>query len=305
MQKILWISLTSVWLVFSQLTYSEENNTSFVDHIIAYNPNFFGIAIPTENDPLEEEEHLEFYLSIQYPIWHGLHFVYNGSFDFYVQNEQYSSSPVLSRIQNPGINYNFPLIQSKHLNHYLEIGWFHESNGQSLELAGADQNQDGVDDGVEIFQIYLNQRNLMYAINQVSRGWDYASFRYRLSDQAPALTKGYWALQADLRFLCDCQMVGAIDKEDEIWWNDDVDAQIQDYDGIRLRYDYVPFNWMSLRAEFKTGINKILKNNGGKLSLNFKVGDSWVSLFAFDGYGKDPATYHLKTSYIGLGLEFD
>ena len=286
---------------------AEDKFASFTDKIVAYNPNFFGLAVPTTNDPLKEEEHLEFYLSIEYPIYQGLHFVYNGLFDFYVLNEQYKSSPVLSRIQNPGISYKFNSFVWQGFWHSFELGWFHESNGQSLELANQDDDQNGIDDALDIFNTLAQQRNLIFAINEVSRGWDYFSLRYRLSSDLNLVQpqQGDWLLQTDLRLLCDCQLAGLLDKEDEIWWDQQDNAEIAAYDGLRLRYDYFFQPWLNTRVEFKTGLKNVFKNRGGKLAINAKAGDAWLSLFYFDGFGKEPASYHLKTSYVGFGIEFE
>lgn len=58
-----------------------------------------------------------------------------------------------------------------------------------------------------------------------------------------------------------------------------------------------------LRTELKAGIHDPT-NPGGKLTLEIVKRNLRLSAFYFNGYGKEPSTYHLRTKYFGLGLEF-
>ena len=62
----------------------------------------------------------------------------------------------------------------------------------------------------------------------------------------------------------------------------------------------------SARLELKTGIADAdsLKNLTGRITLTKQIEGIPFSLFYFDGYGKELSTYHLRTQYAGIGLEF-
>ena len=47
-----------------------------------------------------------------------------------------------------------------------------------------------------------------------------------------------------------------------------------------------------------------LKNLTGRITLTKQIEGIPFSLFYFDGYGKELSTYHLRTQYAGIGLEF-
>ncbi len=89
-----------------------------------------------------------------------------------------------------------------------------------------------------------------YAQDRVSRGWDYLGLEYK----SPFLSNLQQHL--DLRFYCDCQGWGAVEKEDSIFWvSHNQQAKINDYDGIRWIVGGIklPSKLGQLRMELKTG----------------------------------------------------
>ena len=58
------------------------------------------------------------------------------------------------------------------------------------------------------------------------------------------------------------------------------------------------------RLELKTGLEHSMGEYlSGRLTLGAQFDNLRFALFYFNGYGRDPATYHLRTEYAGLGLE--
>ncbi len=57
-----------------------------------------------------------------------------------------------------------------------------------------------------------------------------------------------------------------------------------------------------LRVELKSGTSDLdaLGHFGGKVSLGFF---DCLTVFYFNGYGKEPSSYHLRSEYVGIGLE--
>lgn len=282
---------------------STTAKTSYFERLRSDDPNYFVFALPNDNGELKgDEEHIEFYLSICYPLVNTAHpwftgvpnrlmLVYNGLYDFYmIPGERYDSAPVISRRQNPGAAIEWDIGTSSQ----LRLGYFHESNGQTLDE----------DDGITAFNRERAQEGLDYALGQVSRGWDYVVLRGK-HEYGEA-----WKLmaQVELRQYLHRQGFGTTAKEDAIFWDPANDSKIQDYDGLRVTYEqHYPRTWLLgdsfVRLELKTGTSDwdSVGNIGGKASLTFHT---FWNVFYFKGYGKEPSSYHLESQYAGFGFEF-
>lgn len=278
---------------------AEAPQKSYFSRLQSEDPNYFVFAHPIDNGELDgDEPHIEFYLSIMYPFnlpendrwWQPDHIlaIYNGLYDFYIiPGERYDSAPILSRRQNPGATLEWDIAEKS----AFRFGYFHESNGQTI---------DG-EDGAAAVATEVLQGGEEYALSQVSRGWDYVNARYGHTGG----DRWRWTAQVELRQFLHRQGFGSAATEDEIFWDPSNGAKIQDYDGLRLMFEQrtpIPGD-VGLRLELKTGTadGEALGNFGGKVSLNW-----WncMTLFYFNGYGKEPSSYHLRTEYIGFGLEF-
>ncbi|GAB5451298.1 MAG: hypothetical protein Hals2KO_16260 [Halioglobus sp.] len=288
----------------------------------ADDPNYFVYATPVD-DELDDDNHVEFYLSLKYPLvdsWFdevqdrykdgetfGAQFLngitpdrfllhYNGLFDFYTfDSDRYDSAPIISRAQNPGMSFEFDFSGGRNV---LRLGWFHESNGQQLEV-----------DNLAQFEIDQQRKGQDFALAKVSRGWDYGLIRFSSTDlfNEDPLAESWFRYQIETRFFCDCQGFGFIDgREDNIWWDENDDSRITDYDGVRTMVQQsFPFDNFSLdaRLELKTGLEHSFGQYlSGRLSLGAKWENLHLTLFYFNGYGRDPSTYHLRSEYMGLGL---
>lgn len=286
-------------------------------------PSYFAYISPVRNDT-EDDDHIEFYLSLKYPLvdnWLSdlqtsfgdldsslgrslrgltpdrmlLH--YNGLYDFYASSsEPYDSAPIVSRRQNPGFSFEYTFAGGRD---NLRIAWFHESNGQQLEE----------DDSLR----FDNFRSLYgddYALSKVSRGWDYAQIRWSSNSLGfdDPIASDWFNYQAELRFYCNCQGFGFIDgREDDIWWEESNSDVIGDYDGLRISLDGSLPNTgplsLDARLDLQTGLEHSFGENiTGRLTLGAKWDNIRLTLFYFDGYGRDPSTYHLRTRYVGFGF---
>ena len=288
-----------------------QQDDSYFEHLQSDDPNYFVYAHPLGDGALHDDQHAEFYLSIKYAfnlwrnnrIWQPdrLPLIYNGLYDFYVfEGNRYESAPILSRRQNPGIALEWDASAQS----VLRLGYFHESNGQSID-GGTDNNANGIDDGAEAFARANEKGGYEYALAQVSRGWEYTNLRY----EQPGGREWPWLYHIDLRFFHTRQGGGSMDKEDSIFW-ESVDGQptIQDYDGLRIMCELPLYkDRLMTRLNLKTGTSEweAFENIGGKIALNFALRKNfWLTAFYFNGYGKEPSTYHLRTKYTGIGFEF-
>ena len=298
-------------------------------------PNYIVYASSGDDDTLAEDAHVEFLLSLRYPLveaWFArrhrrldshytrylpnrLLLVYNGLYDFYVfEGDRYESAPIVSRRQNPGLALEWDLRRNAMADNYrtLRLGWFHESNGQSLD------DEDG--DGAALFAREVAESDEEFALSQVSRGWDYLSLRFAngpanvTGGEVDPYREGWWKLQAELRIYCDCQGFGFISgREDDIFWKPvSEQPRIHDFDGLRVGYERAfsgerlgTDNYFVGRLQLQSGTGdwRALGTVSSRLSLGFALGDTRLLAFYHNGYGKDLSTYHIRTNYVGLGLE--
>ena len=268
-----------------ELPVSDSRYDDLFKKLRSNEPNYFVLAKDNHDD-----WHLEFNLSIQYPLHsfndqNDLLLIYNGTYDFYFGTR--SSSPVISRRQNPGLAMHHDFDTSDQQSAQLRVGWYHESNGQIIETKEEYDNRE-------------------FAQDYVSRGWDYLGLNYYFY---------LWGTkqELDLRLFCDCQAVGLDDgREDDVFWASvDEQPNINDYDGIRWKLDFGELRFGSNRfvkprLEFKMGNRELnsLENFSTKLTLyELFYPKSPFTVFYFNGYGKEIASYNDRNSYIGFGFE--
>jgi hypothetical protein len=279
------------------------NLNAALNRLQSEEPNYFVIAIPQELNSRDGDDiHTEFYLSIKYPfdIWQGdrwyvpnrFNLIYNGLYDFYViDTDRYDSAPIVSRRQNPGFTFDWATTEKG----LFRLGYFHESNGQTLDT----------DDGAVAFDQEAAQGGQEYALAKVSRGWDYLRMNYTQLYGSTDDLAFMW--QIEFRYFLEKQMFSSKAEEDIFWdptYNGPVG--IQEFDGLRMQAEVIKklpfFGHSSARLETKMGTSdwEALGHFSARASINM-----WdvFTLFYFDGYGKEPSTYHLRTQYFGIGIE--
>lgn len=256
------------------------------------NPSYFVYTQDNDN----AFDHIEFYLSVKYPMLENtihnlfgpkadLHFNYNGKYDFYLVDRY--SSPVISRLQNPGIMFSYPLDHSLYGLATIKTGYFHESNGQTIDTAAE----------------YASTEN---SADFVSRGWDYIplelEFDFILPQPLTAFTLFFKG-----RYFMDKQLFKD-DKEDSIFWETNNDARIEDYDGLSLElrsqtvFDSEHIQGLKLAATFRSGYKDF--NLSHRYKATFRALGLPLYIFYFKGYGTEIATYHKRGYTLGLGVEF-
>lgn len=290
--------LTSV--LISNYANAVANTQTFEceDDLCYYDANYFAlVAAPNSDSVLADDNHAEFYLSLKYRLWHEYFFIYNGLYDFYFspldEDGRYDSSPIVSRLQNPGLIFWDKTVGE---DHNFSGSFFHESNGQTLSA-----EDDDVEDSEAIALAEFNRlrttKNKEFALAKLSRNWNYFNLRYQY--RRPARTFNYFQINARIYI--------PQGREDELFWTQkDRNNEITDFDGLRFLAEFTPREKWTVRTSLKTGFlsKEIFRNVGGKVTVSKDIGDAWLSLFHFNGYGREPSTYHLRTYYTGLALEF-
>jgi len=251
-------------------------------------PSYFAAA----KDHNDASWHNEFYLSIKYPIFghlandvlgeqSSLYFAYNGKYDFYFNSRH--SSPIISRLQNPGLIYKYKLAASWHNLTSIKSGYFHQSNGQTV-------------DNIARFQATTN------AIDYVSRGWDYIPLELKFS--LPAKTYLYLNGRLFMR-----KQLFTIAREDQVFWEPNRRSQpkVSDYDGLRILlrkefdFNHTGLQHIKLAAYWRTGYTAA--HISQKYELTVRAYDFPLHAFYFNGFGREITTYHRKDSYIAIGIE--
>lgn len=287
---ILAIGFVAQPLAAQQLDADAESGDAFPRYLSGFKPSYLILV----ND---EDLHAEFYLSLKYPLstsyvqkldrWFAgrktLYFIYNGKYDFYFTSRY--SSPVVSRLQNPGLALKNEFTDSGAFRHYL-VGWFHESNGQTIDTEQKYQQQEGARDFV-------------------SRGWDYLNIVIKSRHTLGALP---FDLYNNWRLYCDCQGFGVIGgKEDKLFWSTlERQPDVRDYNGWEMLLSYTHSPTLRMSGSVRVGTFDVaaLRNRSWRLEATYRFHEVPVTAFYFNGYGKEIAFYHEHGSYFGVGLEF-
>lgn len=266
-------------------------------HLLSGNePSYFAIG----HDANSGEHHIEFYLSIKYPLFTTLiekslgegaklYFDYNGKYDFYPFSRE--SSPIISRKQNPGVMFEhaWPPVANVHLQS-LKTGYFHESNGQTVDSRTEYQATED-------------------AADYVSRGWDYIPLeaRFAVSEKRHGIF-GNLYLNLQGRYFLDRQMFRQ-DREDEIFWETGAaKPRIEEYDGVRIGLatvfvlPHIEAREIKVNAIYRSGYRAF--NLSQRYEATFRFFDLPLYVYYFRGYGVELSSYHAKGTTYGIGFEF-
>jgi len=278
-------------------------------------PNFFGFSWdPKGQKHRGVDRHVEFDISIKYPL---LEFdrsrflaIYNGSYYFQALNPKgpYESSPVISTSQNPGAALEFDIADGSQK---LRFGVFHHSNGQSV--AEFDNTEKRLASIKEIQDLEAEYGEAP-ALERVSRSSWYTQFRYQWMNNPNGEVDNDWSqFQLEVRPFYFWN-------DDRIFWEDNRrdPTQIEEVDGIRMvaerivpldgiipirkLFRFLPVSGVG-RLELQTGLWAPFDKIGGKASLGMGINSFVVSLYYYNGYGKDISAYHRRTEHAGIGLE--
>lgn len=303
-----------------------------LEKLTSDDPNFFGYSTDPSSNSRQASDHLEFDISIKYPVWKWgdrsrLFFIYNGSYDFQALSgkEIYDSSPVISTTQNPGFAYEWDAASDAKKKY--RIGVFHHSNGQTLNVSeeAIDTNsisgeRTNTSSAADEFANISNEWGEAAALERVSRSSWYTQFRYQqMSHGDGAIRNSWWQYQLEIR-------PWYFKNDDEIFWAPipKHQPQIENFDGLRavgermFTLNDIPLlgrndAWQEFasrnlfrvigRVELQTGLWSPFENIGGQVSLGFNAGNFILSTYYYSGFAKDISSYHKRTKHIGIGIE--
>ena len=287
--------------------------------LTAYEPNMVGWTFD-ENDV--NEGYLDALISLKYPFLHdgfyapdaavlNAFFAFTGRFSQYIESRD--SSPVVSKRFNP----KFFLRHWLDSGSYIDLGYAHESNGQSIATEEA----------------YLRERDNLVAEGQdpdfardyISRGWDYLSLDWRKAWRPKAwfLGKGQLVSYLNLKYFLDDGLLQGNPEEYNDWEGDGVNLRKQ-YDGISFtgKYEFgkavclgsglggdarpgkSPAVCLSKIAwRQTTGYDGLFDNNTSRLELTVSLLDIPFTLWGQTGYNSDLVDYYREVDSWGVALE--
>jgi len=245
---------------------------------------------------------MDFKLSVRYQIYPfpetedkwATYFAFSGRFGQYLGTRD--SSPVVTKRLNPKFFFRQWMDKSG-TGDYFDIGYNHESNGQSINTAAgfAQAQQDAL----------LKDGSTNAAYDQISRGWDYVDFVWR--KKFPELGGNvFFVLKY---FLPDGLFQGKAEEFGTDFPETDPEGKPRDrVNGVGAMYKKIIPKCLGgeeckFVVAYETGYRNIAKYNTFRLEYGFKVLHIPLIVWGQSGYGSDLAQYYKKVSSAGIAVE--
>lgn len=331
MLRVSWILLI---LSFSTSAWSAQCG-DYRGHrgLTSYEANLLGYTVESSDD-----NYMDFRLSLKYPLLRSVSDSLNRSFGSDAQPSsllpcvflsftgrfgQYigtrDSSPVMGKQFNPGIFGRYWLSEPDEEESYIDIGLYHESNGQSVNTQAGYASR--VDDAL------AKGDSAGSARDYISRGWDYIGVTSKYSahwqdgvarcplkevaqnNQSPLLKKpGCFAVTADVRYFLQN---GPLQGEAEDYYAFEMQSQAyrrKDYDGLALTLEYIPptEKISHMAFSYRTGYGKPFNYSTFKFEATFNFNDDDLPplvIWYQEGYNSDLVDYYNYNRIIGIAIE--
>lgn len=271
-------------------------------------PNMLGWT----RDSYEGQGYMDFTLSMRYPLLYdtlqqGYKFNMLPFFSFTGRMGQYfdrHSSPVVTKRLNPKLFLRFyesPRAESKNLwsddngLDYYDIGYAHESNGQSVDSQALFNSAVASYGSAEIAQDYI------------SRGWDYLGYKRHLQMHRYGLS----SLDVELKYFLQHGLLQGNSEEYFAWEGPRSITRISQVDGLRLRLNFgFRRDWFKgASLTYTTGYRNIARHNTLRAEFGFTPLSDFLGvpivLWGQTGYNSSVAQYYRKVWAIGLAASFE
>lgn len=269
-----------------------------------YEPN----TAVVRNDQ-HDKNHLDFVLSQMYPLFHDgcegstskqahwllrPYFSFTGQFGFYAFNNR-SSNPVIGKRYNPKLFVRHWINDN---GEYFDIGYAHESNGQSIDTQSSYlQKQaeiDALGDSSEFANDYL------------SRGWDYIDINYKFNMPIVGFHRLSYYLNLKF-FLNNTYLQG--EAEEFYPWETNNGKERSEVDGISFMIkssditDQKSYG-VKLALLHTTGYKNAFRYHTGKMEITYKM-KNWPPflLWVANGYNSNLTDYYRDVFGVGFGIE--
>lgn len=286
--------------------------------LTSYRPNRVGWTFD-DNDV--ESGYLDAVISVKYPLFNdgryrsnsegynpNLFLAFTGRFSQYIGTIE--SSPVVGKQFNPKLFSRWWL---ENKSSYIDFGFAHESNGQSISTEEAYES--------EREKYAESDGDADFARNYISRGWDYLSIDWAQSwDVAP----GEFNTEVMLMyFLKDGPLQGDAEEYNE-WEGDGVNHRRQ-YDGISFLGKYkfsqdmcltnlagsINLDWrinvclQELAWQYSTGYDGVFDNSTNRAEFTMEFWNLPIMIWAQTGYNSNLVNYYEQVNSWGIALELE
>lgn len=274
----------------------------------SYEPNTIGW---TWDKGDVDEGYLDFKISLKYPMFHkgnpkkandylpSPYFAFTGRLGQYIGSR--NSSPVIGKRFNPKLFFRY-WIGGDAEDKYFDIGYAHESNGQSVNSETMYQNlvNDFLAKGEEAY----------YADDYISRGWDYWDLVWKHKQNSMG---GYVTTYINYKYFLDDGYLQGEPEEYNAWEGGTDGKKRKQVDGITLIAKYskgfdsdaqcgfLPACKVALL--YTTGAEDTFKYNTTRLEFTTKVFDIPIMLWASRGYNSDLVDYYQDVDSYGISIE--
>jgi hypothetical protein len=291
--------------------------------IEGYEPNTFGYTKQSDDVAF-----VDFTISIKAQLFRDLlcqrlrgksrlYLTFTGRFGFYVRTR--NSGPVIAKNYNPKLLWRvipdpaattpstaYDVKPISEYSTYIDLAYAHDSNGQSIDTLqeyGTQASQAG---------------DPRYAIDYVSRGWDYVQVTGKKTFSGGPWGSGVLSVYPDFKFFLRHGFLQGVPEEYHSWEHDSALHPRHAFDGLSAAFEYRPFAhlirqdqkrapWQSgLRFELKytTGYDPVARYNTVRGEVGFYVFGLPLTVWAQDGYMNSLARYYKKTKSGGIELRF-
>ncbi len=261
----------------------------------------------------DDELFLDFKISLKYPIFHEnqplppylgfiphFYFAFTGRFGQYIETRD--SSPVIGKRFNPELFGRYWLDRKSKNDNYIDIGYGHESNGQSITSS----------------EVYAERRTYYdetedhpeFADDYISRGWDYIGLAWK-KNWTPFTKKNHiFTTQLKLRYFVEYGLLQGRQEEYNGMESDPEGKPRKSVDGIQLKLKYKAdydfnkaFRSNQFTLHYTTGITDTFKYHTYRLEWVLEIDNMPVMVWASHGYNSDLACYYKKVTSYGVGFK--
>jgi len=277
--------------------------------LCAYEPNSVGFTQDSDDVPF-----MDFTISIRYQLFpdsitrglnhfdeglglkYSLYAAFTGRFGQYIGTRE--SSPVIGKRFNPKLfvrRWGDAADRPSDLRGYIDFAYGHESNGQSINTAGAYAQAQAAAERVEFANDYL------------SRGWDYLEVVWKKAEYSQL--SGLSSYVTLKYFLDNGLMQGKPEEYNNFENNPEGKARNQ-VNGIAGMLKYVKSteqNWafkdLKLVLSYETGYKEMFRYNTLRYEVGTKLSQLPLNFWYQNGYNSDLAMYYKKVQSYGIQIQ--
>jgi len=290
-----------------------RRRTASSGRLSSYEPDRLGWAV---DDNGVNYGYLDAVLSLKYRFFDfgkvrknpALFFAFTTQFSQYIGT--IDSSPVVARRYNPSL---FSRWWWDDRTQYIDIGYAHESNGQSINTEEA----------------YLSERDdfarsdndANFARNYISRGWDYVSVGWAncgnrcLENQDIGNRAQRFNNRLMLKFFLDDGIFQGNPEEYNVWENEGEHRREQ-YDGVSFmsKYRWTDGCWLygslcapELTWQYTTGYDDVFDHNTNRVefTVNDFLFNASLMLWVQSGYNSNLVDYYADVDSAGISVVFE